>query len=182
MRHEDLWVAIEFELRGLHPVTQAIDDWRRVTVAYTSDHPAALGCLLAIVRDLWNDIGASTSLAIIGGKHYWNVIVRAPGGGGVTVAATAGTEGEALLAALQAAPQKGMRKHPIIIAKPAAASGSAAKLAHLAEITTRLDERELEATMMLAQAPTEAQAALAEIADLKADVAEVRRRLLGQDG
>jgi hypothetical protein len=112
MRHEDLWSAIEVELRDLRP-SQAIEDWRRVTVAYTSDHPASIGCLLAIVRDLWDDIGASTSLAIIGGKHYWTVIVRAPGGAGVTVAATADTEGVALLGALQAAPQKGMRKHPI---------------------------------------------------------------------
>lgn len=78
----------------MHPVTQAISDWRRVTIAYTSDHPAAIGCLLAIVRDLWDDAGA--------------YVQRSPKGGWVACTRNGlfhgPSEGEALLVALKSAP------------------------------------------------------------------------------
>jgi hypothetical protein len=119
LRHDQLWYAIEAELRDLRPSSQAIEDWRRVTVAYTSDHPASIGCLLAIVRELWDDAGAYVRQSSRGG---WVVCIR--GAGLVVIAGPfrGATEGEALLAALQAAPQKGMRKHPIG-AQTAAAPG-----------------------------------------------------------
>jgi hypothetical protein len=108
LRHDILWSAIEAELRDLRP-SQAIEDWRRVTVAYTSDHPAALGCLLAIVRELWDDAGAYVRQSSKGG---WVVCIRSRFGHSNEGLFRGPTEGDALLVALQAAPQSGKAWRP----------------------------------------------------------------------
>jgi hypothetical protein len=108
LRHDLLWSAIEVELRDLRP-SQAIDDWRRVTVAYTSEHPASIGCLLAIVRELWDDAGAYVRQSSKGGRV---VCIRSRFGHANEGLFRGPNEGEALLVALQAAPQSGKAWRP----------------------------------------------------------------------
>lgn len=65
--------------------------------------PATLGCLLALVREAWDDPRLSTyPIRMIGCAPWWNVGVPWETDGAFF--ATASTEAEALVAALEAAP------------------------------------------------------------------------------
>jgi hypothetical protein len=105
----------------------AVDDWRKVSAWYGADHPAALGCLLALVREAWGhgperDVnieriyGRKFALAV----RVWDVVLEAwvydssvHGGwmagrpsrkDTIATALDSPTYGEALVAALEAAP------------------------------------------------------------------------------
>lgn len=65
--------------------------------------PATLGCLLALVREAWGDPHANT----LGAGPYWSVW-----SGHVCRARGCATEAEALVVALEAAPQKGIGSSP----------------------------------------------------------------------
>ena len=75
--------------------TDTIDDWSNLTPDLTD--PATLGCLLALVREVWGcDWLTCQPLLTAGGVHGWRVVG--------TSARPGHTEAAALVAALEAAP------------------------------------------------------------------------------
>jgi hypothetical protein len=63
------------------------------------DDPATLGCLLALVREAWGD---ETLCAVRDGDYVWRMKTCA----GPRIVASGKTEAEALIAALDAAPER----------------------------------------------------------------------------
>ena len=71
------------------------------------DDPATLGCLLALVREAWGDQGLHCAGRYSDGKWLWHVQGGHPHGATFrrrVYAIGHGTEAEALVAALEAAP------------------------------------------------------------------------------
>jgi hypothetical protein len=98
--HED-WIA-----EGGTARLALCEDWRKVAVEFGAGHPAAIGCLLALVRDAWSD---PFVLPDYDGAGRWYVCSGAGGllGQGPRldfVPASGATELHALVAALEAAP------------------------------------------------------------------------------
>jgi hypothetical protein len=74
------------------------EDWRKVAVEFGAGHPAAIGCLLALVREAWGDPFIVT---VVGAGWSW---VERPRCRKVAAKPFYSTEGEALVVALEAAP------------------------------------------------------------------------------
>jgi hypothetical protein len=77
------------------------EDWRKVAVEFGAGHPAAVGCLLALVRDAWSDPYIVT---VVGAGWSW---VERPRCREVAAKPFYSTELEALVAALEAALKRG---------------------------------------------------------------------------
>jgi hypothetical protein len=96
--HED-WIA-----QGGATRLALCEDWRKVAVEFGAGHPAAIGCLTALVREAWgiSDEGSFT-LTHTEGRHAWTSITD--GRGKAWFYDNANPEAERLVSALEAAPQ-----------------------------------------------------------------------------
>jgi hypothetical protein len=102
--HED-WIA-----QGGATRLALCEDWRKVAVEFGAGHPAALGCLLALVREAWSGSAAphfgipSDMAKIHVAPHYVGWAACYECGTRLPRVSVCDTESLALVSALEAAP------------------------------------------------------------------------------
>lgn len=95
--HED-WIA-----QGGATRLALCEDWRKVAVEFGAGHPAALGCLLALVREAYGNPDITTrSQGDDEGETLWDIVTPLRWGSRCIVHGLH-SEADALVAALEAA-------------------------------------------------------------------------------